>query len=483
MGSDGAAAGGEVWQENIRAGFRSLATRTKSRGPVRLVLPPHLTLTKFIKIPRVEPAQREKIVRFEAGQNIPYALTDVVWDSVVVGETPAEFEVLLATAKLEILDPLCAAAHEAGFVPQLVLPSAFATLAGFNLVQKDRSVSFLGLNLAPRSTTLLLIEPGRFALRTFALDLVELVARTTDQSRGTVEAAEGVKTKLLQEITRSLLHFQWRSSMGKPGQVCLTGCGARLPGVAEALTAKLSVPVDVPDLRSSIDFANDPVRQAVTDQAYSLIDLLGAAATQLLPNQPVVNLLPPRTHRRELHRKRRPWLAAAALLAATVLLPPLIHFRKLREEAQRKSAAIEHELVPLRLRDAGNQEKLRRLTAVNQQILFIQSTGERRTSWLRLLADLQERLDRVEDVWLEKLQIAPMETGAPMKLLVSGRMLDRANPLARVSPETFTRVKTLLAGLVDSPFVSAIEAERFNPRQPGILEFDFVIVADSRRPL
>ncbi len=62
-------------------------------------------------------------------------------------------------------------------------------------------------------------------------------------------------------------------------------------------------------------------------------------------------------------------------------------------------------------------------------------------------------------------------------------MLDKTNPLAKVSPETYRRVQALLASLVDSPFVAGIEAERFDNGQPGILKFDCVLVADPARPL
>jgi type IV pilus assembly protein PilM len=472
------------WLENIRASFRSMAKRTKTSGPAVLVLPPHLTLTKLIKTPRVEAEQREKIIRFEAGQNIPYSLDDVVWDRAVVSETATELEVLLATAKLDVLDPLCAAAHGAGFEPQAILPSSFATLAGFRFLQAGRQETFLGLNLGSRSTTLVLVETGRFALRTFALGLESIGTPATEGSRAAVEAVEPVRTKLLQEITRSLLHFQWRSGIGKPGHICITGSGAQLPGLLEALNAKMKVTADVCNLPAIIDFADETVGRAAAGHASTLLDLIGAAASQLRPNHAVVNLLPPRGRERLGYHKRRPRLIAAALLATGILIPPLIHFHGVSEEAQKKSAAIERELAPWRARDSRMRENLRHLDEMRQRIVAIEDLRGRRTTWLRLLAGLQVRLDDVEDVWLEKMQIAPAEEpGAPTKLLVSGCMLDRTHPLSKASPEIFARVKTLLARLTDAPFIAAIEAEHFDNRQPGILKFDFVLVSDTQRPL
>jgi len=222
---------------------------------------------------------------------------------------------------------------------------------------------------------------------------------------------------------------------------------------------------------------------AVSADALVLADLIGAAATQLRSGQPRVNLLPPERRDRANLRRRLPWLIAAAVFAVAALLPLVVHFRRLAAEAQRKTAAIERALAPLRERDARNRANLRQLEELRQELVLLQSAYDRRSSWLNLLADLQARLVRVEDVWLERLEVVPPAAGAPVKLAISGRMLDRTNPLARVSPETLHRVKTLLGSFGDSPFVAAVENEHFDNDQPGILRFDCVLVSNPQHPL
>ena len=133
------------------------------------------------------------------------------------------------------------------------------------------------------------------------------------------------------------------------------------------------------------------------------------------------------------------------------MIPPLTHFQSLRDEALKKSHALERELAPVRAWDRRNQENLRRLAEVKQDLALYSGTNARRRSWLLLLAELQGQLGRVEDVWLDKLQLAPSVPGEPLKLVVSGRMLDRANPLAKVSQETYFRAKTLLIQLSGLP--------------------------------
>ncbi len=474
------------WLENISVAVRSLRKRTKNRGPVTLLLPAQLCLTKFIKLPRVEATQREKILRFEAAQNIPYAIEDVVWDSVAVNETATESEALLVAAKCDSLDALCLAVQSAGFEPRRVLPAMLATLAGFKLIAGNGGGNFLGVNLGARSTTLVVMEKsGRFALRTFALGLDENVepALVETEPRPAMEKREPFSTRLLQEISRSLLHFQWRSAMGKPDCVCLSGIPAGLSGLSEALEGKLKVPVRLADFRAAVDFPKKSIDSGAEERGAALIDLIGAASIHFAPNQPVVNLLPPRLRARAGSRSRRPWLLAAAILATTILIPPLIHFRSLRDEALKKNRAIERELAPVRAWDRRNQENLRRLAEVNRDLALYRDTNARRYSWLRLMSGLQDQLGRVEDVWLDKLQLAPAVPGEPMKLLVSGRMLDRAHPLAMVSQETYSRVKQLLAQLSSLPSVAGVEAERFNNQQAGLLKFDFILVGEKQSPL
>jgi hypothetical protein len=55
--------------------------------------------------------------------------------------------------------------------------------------------------------------------------------------------------------------------------------------------------------------------------------------------------------------------------------------------------------------------------------------------------------------------------------------LDRENPEAKVGNEAQGRVKLLIAKLGESKFVAAVERERFENSHPGLLQFDFVLVA------
>jgi len=461
------------WPDAVRGALGKLRAQVPAAGPVILVLPPHLLLTKLIRTPRIEPAKRARVIRFAAEQAIPFALSDVVWGYVAAAEHDLGLELLLTAAKLEVVEPLCAAVQAAGFEPRQVLPSPLATLAAFRLVHAVPAEPVLVLNVGARSTTLLQVEQARFVARTLAVG-----------GRSAIPPADALQfltTRLTREITLSVLHFRRQNGTQDPVRVYLTGGGAQLSGLVESLAAELKLPVDRLDVLGVIETAR-PIRNGEAPPGLSLADLAGAAATQLRPGQPMLDLLPPRLRLHRNWRRRRPWLAAAIVLAMGAFVPPFLHYRAVAAAAGGKVDALERELAPWRERVSRQRAKLQQLAELRQQVAQLQGIQDRRTIWLNFLADLQQRLLGVGDVWLD--QLTPMSApGSPLKLAVSGRMLDRTSPLARVSPETFNRVQVLLASIGDSPFLSHIEAEHFNNEQPGVLRFDFVLVVNPGRPL
>lgn len=68
-------------------------------------------------------------------------------------------------------------------------------------------------------------------------------------------------------------------------------------------------------------------------------------------------------------------------------------------------------------------------------------------------------------------------------MTLSGRLLDVRNPQSKVSAESLQRVKQLLASFAGSQFITAVENERFDTNQNGMLRFDFTLVINPKKTL
>ena len=486
----------ENWLAAAVSALANLAAKRNAAGPAVIVLPPHAVLLKHLKTPRVAAAKQDQIVKFEVAQNIPYALDEVVWSTAVAGEQDQETDLLLAAAKLEVVEPLCRAAAEAGFEVRGVLPSALALRAAEQLVSSDGMEQRLILSIGSRATTFLQIDGPRFAVRSLATGgnarvtspaetgagetVAPLPERTEPRGTNATESADAWVIRLAQEAKRSILHFQRQNNLAAPLGVRLAGDSLRQPDLPARVKAHLNLPVERLDLAPALRFAPG-VSADVAGAAWE--NLVGAAVSELRSSVAGMNLLPASVRRSAALRQRRPWLVAAVALAAASLLPPALYYRQAAAAARADLAAIDTALAPLHAREVRNRARLEEIAALTRETMQLRSLDDRRTGWIRLFADLQERFTAVEDVWLENLQTLAPTGDAPMKLTVSGRMLDRTNPLAKVSPETVQRVQALLKGLAGSPFVAAVEGERFDNSRPGILKFDFILVTNPARPL
>jgi len=434
------------------AALAALRAQVSHRGPVTLVLPASLLWARSVAVPPAAGAGRERVIRFEAARAIPYPLAEVVWDQVapVGGATAAE--VLVVAAKLAAVERLCAAVEAAGFPLGAVCPAPLVTLAAGRAALPEGGGLVLGLGA--RTTEVWGVTPEHARLRLLPFGLADC------------PDAAALAEQLGGEVTRTCPHLGFASP---PAHVTVVTRADLPPGTREALATRWRATVET-----------------VSDWSDSHA-LAVAASLELAEDAARADLLPPVRRAERAWRRRLPWLAVAAGLALAALGPPVLRHRADAAASNRAAAILEAELAPLRVRAAQHRVQLERLADLRQRLAVLHGVEERRHRWVALLADLQDRLGTVEDVWLDRLEIAP-GTGAageaaPLRLAITGRMLDQANPLARVSPETYGRVKALFARLAESPFVAEVQGERFDSEQPGLLRFDVVLVAAERQPL
>src|SRR5215510_323361 len=84
-----------------------LAEKHISARDVNVCAPGFHVFSKFVKLPPVDPGKVTQIIQYEAQQNVPFPLQEVVWDYQILGTTQGgELEVLLVAIKAEIVEGL-----------------------------------------------------------------------------------------------------------------------------------------------------------------------------------------------------------------------------------------------------------------------------------------------------------------------------------------------------------------------------------------
>jgi type IV pilus assembly protein PilM len=525
----------EEWSSMIAQALADTVRREKFSGVAAVGLPGHHILGKFIKIPTVEESKRDKIVQFEAQQNIPYSLDEVIWDYEVVAEQGLDLELMIAAAKTEVVEGACAALATSKLSVVSVTPSSVAVTRCFRHNYPEAAGSAIIADIGARSTNLIFVDAERFFVRTIPLAGNTLTQAIADEIKNDFTHSESLKVQVLNgesdlpeaspvrlavrhavagfisklhlELTRSIVNYRRQSGAEQPTALYLTGGGSVLAELPAQLQEKLKMPVERLDPFRHVGIGAGAAQAA--ELAPVLASLVGLAVPPVRGRK-TINLLPPAIATKLAFRKRQPLLIAAAALVAASLVPLVIQSSRVLAAARTQVEEVNKGILPLQAVQSKITENIEALDRAKAEILAVQSLAESKNNWINFFSDLQDRLVKVEDVWLESLQVlragpsdasagglfgaAPVPEepqldadGNPVKpvlrLQVSGRLLDRNNPVSRVSPDSYERVKSLLASFVDSQFISAVEKESFDANTPGILRFDFILVIDPARPL
>ena len=510
----------EVALEAIGASLKSLARVHKLSGKATLILPGNQILTKTIRIPHVEEAKRAQVIAFEAQQNIPYPLDEVVWDSQVVGDDGVETEVLFIAAKSSTVDELCGYVAAAGFSPTNI---SAATVLDYNTLQfayPDIDDDVLLINIGSRSTNLLFRNADGFFVRNIQLggnSLTQNLADSLGKSFVQAEAfkhacfsgevdlssdnpaakllddcAESFMRRMSQEITRSIVNYRRQNGGAAPKRILLNGRGALLEGLAEHLSAKQKVDVEYFDplqnvaIDASINVDSDVLRLQVSE-------IVGEACRELIPDAAGVNLLPESAQQANAFAGKKPWLMLAAACLALAPLPALVAFNQANTACSAQVRAIQAEVQPLQSNEARIRANQEQAELIAQSIQRVEGLVDSKSNWIKFCAELQESLYQAQDVWLDKLNVVreQPEGGAPSyEVVVEGQMLVRETADGAVSIDQealFRRIKSLQSSLEDSEFIvfSKSPVITWTSLRDGlnVLPFSLNLVVDTAKPL
>jgi cell division ATPase FtsA len=444
-----------------------------------------------------------------------------------------EAEVLLFALRTEVAARIATMIMGAGLRPASIQAAPLLDSQAFLLAGGAATEEVLIINVGARSTTLSFVGPNGANIQSANLGGNLLTQGVSDNTGEPFANAEAVKVgyytgvihlpeadpkvavlqanaqsfirRLAQDINRRLINLKRGAAGRQPTRILLTGRGALIPGLSEQLSETLRLPPELFDPSSFLRLGKDVSADYVQQHRHQVSEVIGEAARLILPQTAGVNLIPRNIASQVAFDARKPWLIAAALLAAFAPLPVWNAYRDARDfneaqvkELKRRQADLGGHLSSLK----STREQANELHAVSSQLEFV---VQNRANWSAALADLQTRVLACRHTWVEEVRLRrdvvqaaapapaegqPAEAPAPQavtKLVVTARFLQPEvppNPKASHNSATFIkRQNELLASLRKSPFVaeipeSEIKADFNLPYQPRIT-FTLVIRKDK----
>src|SRR5213596_4386341 len=137
------------------------AERPFTSKNINVCAPGFHVFSKFVKLPPVDTSKVTQIIQYEAQQNVPFPLEEVVWDYQILGAAASgELEVLLVANKSDIVEGLFRVAETAGLRLSLVDVSPAALCNSFRYNYGDLEGCTMLLDIGAKTSNLLFFAKG-----------------------------------------------------------------------------------------------------------------------------------------------------------------------------------------------------------------------------------------------------------------------------------------------------------------------------------
>lgn len=302
-----------------------------NRRNARLTVDGNPIFPRFVRVPDAAKEKLKHIVAYEAEQNVPFSLDEVVWDYYPVinpVDTADGIGVLILAAKIDNLEQYVSGFKEAN----IQLKSLDAKSLGIiNLLRYNMDLSnncACVLDISTRSTTLVYAEGKKFFMRSIPVatnTIYQEISRElgisfeeVKQSVKSLKIATGsdipdadvnarivrnVMTRLHAELNRSTNFYRSQQNGALPSKMYLTGDGSKIVGINKFFEEKLRHPVESLDPFKRVKKSN-LVASDATNNAHLLAGVVGLAIREYTTENIEVNLLPELKPRK---RVRKPW--------------------------------------------------------------------------------------------------------------------------------------------------------------------------------
>src|SRR5437764_2564835 len=163
-----------------------------NQGELNYAVPTQAVITRFVKLPGLDAEKIHKVISFEAQQNVPLPIDEVIWDYQLVGGGMGEqIQVVIVAIKRDLLDEINNVVEETGLRTNIVDMASMALYNAFCYNYTDLNGCSMLVDIGARTTNVLFIESGRIFLRSVPLGgstITAVIAREFNESFAAAEA-------------------------------------------------------------------------------------------------------------------------------------------------------------------------------------------------------------------------------------------------------------------------------------------------------
>jgi type IV pilus assembly protein PilM len=335
----------------IKTSIEGLLRTEKIRGGKSVVsLSGQSVFIRFLKLPKIQKGKIDKIIKYEAQQQVPFPLEKITWDHQVFGAAGGpEEDVLFVAAKKDIVETTLGYLSNTGLDVELVdiSPLALLNAVMFNEPLKRGII----IDIGAKATNLIVVEEKGFWGRSILIAGDEMThviasklsipfdkAEELKRKEGTVLSADvpapadmtpaakevanilsPVLSDLVASIVQSLEFYRTKQNRDLPfNEVILSGGGSKLKGIENFLAKNLGMQIRRANLVQKIKCPSN--LRVDTDFQTRFGSAIGLALRLIQRCPARIDLLPFERKAERDFKKERLYIIASGLLLAVIPL-------------------------------------------------------------------------------------------------------------------------------------------------------------------
>ncbi len=425
--------------------IQELLSQKQYRGRSTNVCAPGFhVFSKFVKLPPVDTGKVTQIIQYEAQQNVPFPLAEVVWDYQIMGTSASgELEVLLVAIKSDVVEGLFRTADAGGLRLQLVDVSPAALCNAFRFNYGDQEGCTMLLDIGAKTSNLLFFEKGKVYARGINIGANSITTDFVAEAKIPFAKAEELKinegfvslggayeepenphqaaiskiarqvmTRLHMQVNQTIQFYRTQQGGSAPQRLFLAGGGSIMAYTAQFFQEKLNVPVEYFNPFRNIQI--DPAVQIeeLEKVAHGFGEVVGLGLRNLAQCPVELNLVPKSIRSRQQFEQKKPYFIAAIFSLVLVVFAYGMFYNKIAAVKRSSLETLSGNLQPLEAKVSQLEVQENAIKTTTNQIAKLVDYLEDKFFWPQTLSEVRSVLVRIEQsqsqpglpvgIWIEK---------------------------------------------------------------------------------
>ena len=298
-----------------------------------------------------------QVAEFEATQNIPFQLSEVLWDYQLISNSSEDsIDLMSVVIKNDIVDQFTTAISQVGCVPMLI---DVAAAACYNTARAcgvgEDGESAIILNIGGRVTNLIFVEGERFYARTIPIagyTITQQIAKEfgiglpeaeelkrhhgfvalggayaepeSETAANVSKIVRNVMSRLLSEVTRTINAYCSQQKGTRPNKMYITGGSSILTYCDTFFQEKLNIPVEYFNPFKCVNLLPTVDKQRLVEVGHMFSEAIGLGLRYASQCPIELSLIPANIRRQQNFDKKKPYFVMS--MVALILTLAFVWF-------------------------------------------------------------------------------------------------------------------------------------------------------------